>query len=88
MVGSKKKASYKKIAFIVVGVLVAAAIIAVIVVFTTHGGDEPQPQVGEALALEDYLSGQYFAKKNNATWISDKELMYKDDLVIHFTESL
>lgn len=63
---------------IFLGVVVTAAVIAVIVVFATQGDDTVTPAVQQALTLEDYLEGALYAQKSNATWISDKELMYKD----------
>lgn len=81
MVGSKKTTNWKRIGLIGLGVVVAAAIIAVIVVFTTQGEPELPPPVSQAITLEDYLEGALYAQKSNATWISDKELMYKDDHV-------
>lgn len=83
LVGSKKKTNYKKIGLITAGVLVAAAVIAVIVVFTTQGQPEPAPVSEQSITLEDFLEGHLYAQKSNATWISDRELMYKDIIVCH-----
>lgn len=34
-----------------------------------------------AIQLNDYLDNKLYAKRNNATWISDTQLMYKDENV-------
>lgn len=37
--------------------------------------------LGTPISLENVLGGEYWAQHKNATWISDTELIYKDDEV-------
>lgn len=64
--------------------LVLGAITALILIYVYHSNKSvnPEPLVnGKALNLESILGGDFYAKKNNGTWISKNELMFKDDLV-------
>lgn len=40
-----------------------------------------ESQIGEPINLTDVLDNKFFARHNNATWISDSELFYKDAYV-------
>lgn len=68
--------------------LVLGAITALILVYVLHsnkvspaGGNASHLVTGKALSLESILRGDFYAKKNNGTWISKDELMFKDDYV-------
>ena len=72
--GPNKKNNYKKFGLIGLGVIVLIAVITVIVVFATRSNDDNTP-TGEALTFENY---NVYPNKNNGTWISGNELMFRD----------
>lgn len=37
-----------------------------------------QNKIGLPISLNDVLDGKYYARRNNATWISDSLLFYRD----------
>lgn len=90
LVGSKKKRPYKKYFLISLLFLIVIGIIVVVVVYVNKGSDPsddtptttPAPVPAAAITLEDILNNRLFARRNNATWISATELMYRDSKVI------
>lgn len=84
LVGTKKKRPYKKYFLISLIFLIVIGIIVVVVVYVTKqpSNDEPTPDpVQSAIALEDILDNRLYARKNNATWISKTELLYRNQNV-------
>lgn len=84
LVGSKKKLNWKKIG-IIGGVALVIVIIIVTVVLVTGGNDDDDDNNGgnpispeNQLTLDDILTGRFSAKRFNGTWISDKEILYRD----------
>lgn len=45
-------------------------------------GSTDQPNPPQAITLEDFLDNKLYPSKNNATWISNTELLYRDANVI------
>lgn len=75
----------QKLALVAGVLLVLGAITALILVYVYHSKSQVPPSealvTGQALTLENILGGAYYAKKNNGSWISAEELMFKDDMV-------
>lgn len=46
-----------------------------------YSGATTGESLGTPISLENVLSGDYYAQHKNATWISNTELIYKDDEV-------
>lgn len=46
---------------------------------TTFGKTRTSDLLANPISLESVLSGQYLAKHMNATWMSDYELIYRDE---------
>ncbi|XP_037042142.1 venom dipeptidyl peptidase 4 isoform X1 [Bradysia coprophila] len=100
LVGSKKRRPYKKYLLISLIFLIIIGILVVVVVYVTKDPPSDDttttsssstvtpaptnPPVASAITLEDILDNKLYARRNNATWISDTELLYRnanDDLV-------
>lgn len=64
------------ILILVIGLVVGA--LALLNKDTNKPAHFPLVTSGSPLSLEDFLYGKFFANKFNATWVSDKELMYMD----------
>ncbi|RZC37564.1 C05D11.1-like, partial [Asbolus verrucosus] len=85
----------KKRTWIVAGVvcaIVVALVVAAIVLLTKGNENAKKPENPEAaaLSLEDILHGKVNPNPFNATWVSDKELLYTDfngNLVLHNLET-
>lgn len=62
---------------VLVGICVAALVFfGVIKPYSAASTGEP---LGTPISLENVLSGEYWAQHKNTTWISNTELIYKDD---------
>jgi hypothetical protein len=76
------KGKRKKRTWIIAGVvctIVVALVVAAIVLLTNGEEENKKPtEEGPALSLEDLLHGKVIPNPFNATWVSDKELLYTD----------
>lgn len=101
LVGSRKKRPYKKYLLIALIFLIVIGIIVVVVVYvnkdstddttttttTSNPTDPTNPPIPQpaAITLEDFLDNKLYAKRNNATWISGTELLYRNTNVNIFS---
>lgn len=76
-----------KLGIILSIVLLIVLVIVVAVLLTNEGanaeGSTPgaqEKQSGELLTLEDVLEGKLAARRFNGSWLSDNEIMYRDEL--------
>lgn len=83
---SKQKRRRIRIILGVVGVLVAIALIATMIVFIVGGDDDDDDGKNNnngdnAIDLEDVLTGQLYAKRFNGSWSSGSKVIYKEGVV-------
>lgn len=96
LVSTKNSGRLKKILCIGLIMLVFAALIGTAYYFygmeaagsTSESNRSPQISGKPSISLSDYLENKLYAKRNNATWLSDSELAYTDATVSVTTPSI
>ncbi|XP_023289115.1 venom dipeptidyl peptidase 4 [Orussus abietinus] len=63
----------------VVGVLVLALVITAVILFTGPEAEGSNGQSAAQITLEEWLLGSLSTKSFNGTWISDDEILYRDE---------
>lgn len=84
LVSTKNSGRLKK--FLCIGLTMLVIVVLIGTAYYFYGMVAPHPGPSKLIAkpsvtLNDYLDNKLYAKRNNATWISDTELMYRDSAV-------
>lgn len=77
LVGSKSSSGCKK-GLIIATVLVVVVGLSIGAIYYLNKKQSDPSTVGSSIQLADYLENKLFSKKNNATWLSNTELTYRD----------